>query len=120
MKHLSTEERWRRLLAEQEGSGLSVRQFAEERGLSAWSMYGWRQRLGLSRRRSGPRQQHRSKASGAGEIVPVQLVDATEAPSCAPASGFYVELRDGARIHVPPGFQSAELARLLAVLRSSF
>jgi transposase-like protein len=36
---------WRARIAEQERSGLSVKQFCSERGLTAWSFYDWRKRL---------------------------------------------------------------------------
>ena len=36
---------WRARIAEQERSGLSVKQFCKERGLTAWSFYDWRKRL---------------------------------------------------------------------------
>lgn len=119
MKHSSTEDRWRRLLAEHERSGLSVRQFAEERSLSAWSLYAWRQRLGLSRRRATRRSGRQGKQDRAAELVPVRVIDAVDDPLAEARSGFHVELREGARIHVPAGFQSEDLARLVAVLRSS-
>jgi hypothetical protein len=36
---------WRARIAEQKRSGLSVKQFCSERGLTAWSFYDWRKRL---------------------------------------------------------------------------
>lgn len=119
MKHSSTEGRWRRLLAEQDRSGLSVRDFAEQRGLSRWSLYSWRQRLGLSQRRRDRREIPRRGPSAGGELVPVEVIDAVEPAAVEPEHGFHVELREGARIHVPPRFESEDLARLVAVLRSS-
>jgi hypothetical protein len=86
MKHSSTEDRWRRLLAEHERSGLGVRQFAEERGLSAWSLYAWRQRLGLSSRR-GRRGGRQVRKGGSGKLVPVQVID--EPPGLGVAGGNY-------------------------------
>jgi hypothetical protein len=38
-------DQWRARIAEQERSGLSVKQFCKERGLTAWSFYDWRKRL---------------------------------------------------------------------------
>jgi len=37
---------WRRLIAEQEQSGLSVRAFSKQRRISEHSFYQWRKRLG--------------------------------------------------------------------------
>src|SRR5215470_5555729 len=36
---------WRQRIAEHERSGLSVKDFCKERGLTAWSFYSWRKRL---------------------------------------------------------------------------
>jgi hypothetical protein len=41
----SLEEQWRERIAEQGQSGLSVKQFCKERGLTQWSFYRWRKRL---------------------------------------------------------------------------
>jgi transposase-like protein len=38
-------EQWRERIAEQQSSGLSVKQFCKERGLSSWSFYKWRKQL---------------------------------------------------------------------------
>lgn len=39
------EDQWRARIAEQERSGLSVKQFCKERGFSEYSFYTWRKRL---------------------------------------------------------------------------
>jgi hypothetical protein len=41
---------WQEGIAEQQRSGLSVKQFCAERGVSLWSFYQWRKRL----RETGP------------------------------------------------------------------
>jgi transposase-like protein len=38
-------EEWRERIAAQERSGVSVKQFCEERGVTEQSFYGWRKRL---------------------------------------------------------------------------
>ncbi len=38
-------DQWRVRIAEQERSGLSVKQYCEQRGLTVWSFYDWRKRL---------------------------------------------------------------------------
>src|SRR5262245_55541162 len=40
-----TIELWRERIAEQGRSGLSVKEFCKECGISAWSFYDWRKRL---------------------------------------------------------------------------
>jgi hypothetical protein len=37
---------WRELVSRQERSGLSVQAFCRREGISAWSLYSWRSRLG--------------------------------------------------------------------------
>jgi hypothetical protein len=44
-------DQWLARIAEQERSGLSIKQFCKERGLTAWSFYDWRKRL---RESAGP------------------------------------------------------------------
>jgi transposase-like protein len=68
-KAQARDEQWRERIAEQQSSGLSVSQFCNERGLSAWSFYKWRKQL----REAGPvrfalvdrRTQHRENATDA-------------------------------------------------------
>ena len=43
-------EMWRERIAEHDRSGLCVKDFCKERGLTAWSFYSWRKRL----REAGP------------------------------------------------------------------
>lgn len=38
-------EQWRERIAEQERSGLSVKQFCKDRGLTEYSFYAWRKRI---------------------------------------------------------------------------
>jgi transposase-like protein len=38
-------EQWRELVAEHGRSGLTVKQFCQERGITQWSFYAWRKRL---------------------------------------------------------------------------
>lgn len=120
MKPSKTEARWRRLIAEQERSGQSVREFAEERELSAWSLYGWRSRLGLSGRRGRAGQ---SKGAGRrtneAQLVPVEVVGPATAAGSGSERDFEVELGAGIRVHVPGGFDAEELLRLVSVLRAS-
>ena len=103
----SREDYYRGLLAEQEEGGGSLRAFAAERGLSAWTLYGWRRKLGRSRRRR----------RGAGGLVAVELVEGVPAMEQV-ESRFEVVLADGCRVRVPADFEAARLAELIGVLRS--
>lgn len=44
-KTTTKNDRWRERIAKQERSGLSVRQFCEDQGLTEYSFYAWRKRL---------------------------------------------------------------------------
>jgi hypothetical protein len=116
----STEKRWRRLIAEQERSGLNVREFAEARGLSPWSLYGWRSRLGRAGRggrksgRGGGRRREKVE-----ELVAVEIVGG-EAADRGPSGGeFELELGEGVLVRIPRGFDETELRRLVSAVRSS-
>lgn len=117
MKSTRAEGHWRALIAEQEQSGQSVRQFAEDKGLSAWSMYRWRRRLGLSKRRG-------RRDVGAGneaetELVAVDVISSGRLVSSGDEGFLVVEVGADMRVQVRRGFDEAELSRLLTVMRSS-
>ena len=44
-KAATKDDQWRERIAEQERSGLSVKQFCKDRGLTECSFYAWRKRL---------------------------------------------------------------------------
>lgn len=94
------------ILEQQASSGLSVTKFAEQAGVSAWTLYDWRRRL---------------SSVAAGATPPkVELIEVSIARSePAGSGGMVVRLGDGHRsIVVPPGFDGDELRRLVTVLES--
>jgi hypothetical protein len=120
MKPSETEARWRRLIAEQRRSGQSVREFAEEKGVSAWSLYGWRSRLGIVRCPKGrERKAARCREVAAeAELVPVDVVGGEPDGVVGSQPLLEVEIGD-VRVRVPRGFDAEELGRLVSVLRAS-
>lgn len=102
-----SEARWRRLIEEQERSGESVRAFAAARGLSAWSLYGWRSRL--SRR---PRSDPQARS-----LVPVEVVEAEGADAGHGAVGIEILVGGRTVVRVPRGFDPAELVRVLEAVK---
>lgn len=95
------------ILEQQAESGLSVVDFAAEMGISAWTLYEWRRRLGAA-----------AVVDDAGAAQP-HLIEVAVAP--APhraAAAFVVEVGAGRRITVPAGFDSRELQRLVGALES--
>ena len=95
------------ILERQAASGLSVTEFAEQAGMSAWTLYDWRRRL-------------LSSVATEATSTPARLIEVTLAqPEPLAAAGMVVRLGDGRRsIVVPSGFDDDELRRLVEVLES--
>ena len=98
-----------RLVADFNHSGLGRKEFCVLHGLSVHTLDAWRRRV----TRSGSRE----------NIVPVEIVEDRRAGmGSKPAGGverhgqFRVLLAPGLRIEVDPGFDAAELRRLIAAL----
>ena len=92
---------WRARIAEQERSGLSVKQFCQQRGLTQYSFYTWRRRL----RKNEP--------------VRFALVDrgvARQEP--ATEAGLELVLTSGERLRIGTGVDSATLRTVLEALRA--
>lgn len=96
------------LLAEQEASGRSLIEFARERGLSPWTLYGWRGKLGRSRRR-----RRAEIADSEPGFVAVDVVGAAPA-----TSEIEVLLADGVLVRVSRDVAIARLVELVRALRS--
>lgn len=104
-RSLSKERYWRRMVRQCCGSGLSVRAFCEERGLSEPSFYAWRRIL-------------KERDAAAVRFVPVQVTpEARSAPAAdSAANALELLLGAGRRLRVGPGFDGPTLQRLLALL----
>jgi transposase-like protein len=91
-------ELWRRLIAQHEQSGLSVRAFCQQHRTSEHSFYQWRKRLG--------------------ERLPVKfaLVETNRAAAMA-VTAVEVILASGERVRIAPGIEAATLRLVLSVLR---
>jgi hypothetical protein len=93
---------WRERIAEQERSGLSVKQFCKERGLTAWSFYDWRKRLGES-------------------AAPVRFaLVQRKSESRNPAAGPDIEIvfAGGEQLHIRSGVDGATLRMVIEALRT--
>lgn len=89
-------------LEAQAGSGLSVADYAERLGVAAPTLYQWRRRLAAS--------------TDGTNLVEVTIARPATVNG---AGGMIVRVGDGRRsIEVPPGFDSADLRRLVGVLES--
>jgi transposase-like protein len=101
-----------RLVSEFEQSGLRRKEFCAAHGLSVHTLDAWRKRIA----ESGSQE----------KIVPVEIVEdraagagSMQAGNMARNGQFRVVLADGVRIEVDPGFDAAELRRLVAALDSA-
>jgi len=91
------------VLSEYDSSGLSAAAFCRSAGISSVTLTRWRRHVQSRRRRV-------ASASGFVEILPSRVPAGSE---------FGVTLPGGVILRVAPGFDAAELSRLLAVLRSA-
>jgi hypothetical protein len=94
-------ELWRERITEQGRSGVSVKEFCKEQGISAWSFYDWRKRL----REAGPVR------FALVQRAPVQ-------PASAVAAPLEVILLSGERVRIGSGVEAATLRMVLGVLRA--
>lgn len=101
-----------RLVAEFNQSGLGRKEFCAAHGLSVHTLDAWRKRI--------------AQSGSAEEIVPVEIVEDRRASMGSMQTGslvrngqFRVVLAQGLRIEIEPGFDAAELRRLIAALDGS-
>jgi hypothetical protein len=97
------EQQWRRWIQQWRRSGLSVRAFCAQHGLTQASFYLWRREL-----------QRRDAA--AVSFVPVEIA---AAEASEPATGIEILLAGKRRIRVEPGFDVLTLQRVVAVLEET-
>lgn len=91
---------WRERIREQGRSGLSVKEFCKERGISAWSFYDWRQRL---------------REAGLVRFALVERAPVRQEPVDAPLE---VVLLSGERVRIGSGVEAPTLRMVLGVLRA--
>ena len=105
---------WRRAVVEQQGSGLSVRQFCQRKKIAAASFYGWKRELALrDRERNGSERPAGNAAGHEQSFVPLRV---TPAPLLA--AGLELLHPSGHVIRIPAGFDDETLQRLLSILES--
>lgn len=100
----SKERFWRTMVRQWRSSGLSVRDFCAEQGLSEPTFYAWRRTIA-------------QRDAEAARFVPVQVVpEEKPAAGHGSACGLELVLGPGRLLRVGPGFDAATLQRLLALL----
>jgi hypothetical protein len=93
-------DQWRECIAEQERSGLSVKQFCKERGVTECSFYAWRKRLRKS------------------EAVRFALVERAMLHECGTEACLELVLAGGERLRISAGIDGTTLRTVLDVLRA--
>ena len=116
-------ERWTKLVADCEGSDLTQREFASERGISFSALRNWIYRL---RKQSRPLAEGAPASSGQAparapvtrpsRVVPVRVVASAPKARLVEASSPLLELAlpSGAVVRFPPGTEPAYLRSLVA------
>jgi len=100
------EQFWRRAVARYQKSGLSVRAYCAEHGLSEPSFYGWRRELVR-------RDQRRAElAAKPVAFMPVRVVS-------EPSAAIEIVLSNGSIVRVRPGFDATTLRQVLATVEAA-
>lgn len=108
------EEHWRRVVARQQQSGLTMAAFCAHEQIKPSALSWWARQLRkreATRRKAEPQKLRRKPRRSA--FVPVRVIEAAPTPS-APA--VEVVTRDGHVIRLGPGFDPATLRRAVAAL----
>jgi transposase len=104
---------WRRLLGQWQRSGLTVRDFCVQHGVSEPSFYAWRRIITQrDQGRSDPSRGGAGRSSAKPVFVPIRVMPTAPA-SVAPLE---IVLGRGQVVRVLPGFDAATLRQLLAIL----
>jgi len=113
---------WRRLLAQWQRSGHTVRWFCLEHDLSEPSFYAWRRTIGQrdqqAQRRPQRGRRQAKPATGTNACRGQEAVLPTFVPvtMTVPATSLELVLRDGHVVRVPEGFDAVTLRQLVAAL----
>jgi len=91
---------WSKLIAEQEASGQKARPFCRERGIPEYSFYKWRRRLRQS------------------DTVEFALLETASATVAVPDCALELMLRNGERLRIANGVDTATLRLVLDAVRS--
>jgi transposase-like protein len=104
----SASARWKKLIADQEASGLPVSVFCRERGIPQSSLFAWRRRLAAA-----------GTPNTVAKFQPVKIVPETSGQSERSTAGsIELFLRGGRRLLIHKGFDRGLLIELVGTLES--
>ena len=112
--------RWRKIIRDQEASGLSVAEYRRRTKVSAWSLYCWRRRFSAERKAAA--QFVEVKVGRRDARAPVEEQDSGTrgtALRLPKASGVELRLPGRRCVRVRPGFDQQALRELLQVLEAN-
>ena len=104
---------WRRRVERWKDSGLTAKEFAAEMGIIAGTLQFWQYKLKRGRLTRG----RRAKAPAAAILS--SLVEVRAPAGAIVDQRFEIELSNGRRVRVAPGFEAEALKQLLAVLEAA-
>lgn len=105
---------WQKRVAEWVASGVGGTEFAARLGVKEATLRHWKWQLGNDDRRGGTR-----KAAASRGIAP-RVIEVVMPAICEPrAAALILEVRNGAQVTVPIGFDEETLRRLVRVLEGS-
>lgn len=100
------EQFWRMVFETHQGSGLTIKQFCKNEGISEAAFYAWRKKLTADHASASPTK----PPSASGAFVEVALRD-------APGAALELVLSSGHRLRISPNIDAALLERVLATLK---
>lgn len=114
------ERRWRQLMRDWRMSGLSIRLFCNQQGVSQPSFYAWRRELAKRDQEAAERRRHATsrRSRPTPSFLPVQVV--SDAPHQSGLRGcLEVQLSTNVLLRIPAGFDRQTLTDVLAALESA-
>lgn len=113
-RDMEKERHWRKVIREAARSGVSIRQFCQQRKLKESQFYWWQRELKKRQQARALRREDRGKATKSTGQATFALVgeDGGELGS----SGIELVLRDGRRLRIGKGVDEATLRTVVGVL----
>ena len=109
-----------RVVRDYGNSGLTRRQYCEERGIAEHTLHYYQRRLRELREREGRGASPKVERRPAARLARVEVVDEAPAGSAAgEGGGFVLVLGKGRRVEVRWDYGEAELARLIRVVEGA-
>ena len=114
------EQSWRKVLQQQQQSGLSQTSFCRQNSISLHRFTYWKRQIAIrDGKRENPRKKKKSNELGVQKepsLVPIQISSGTQLSSSFPGNAFEVILANDRIIRIPPRFDEKALIRLVSIM----